>query len=98
MSDGHSAVRANNEFWLRSCIRNVRPAHLLVLLGRKDLPVTETGGSVLDEFLNACEEAIGKRLSIAHTGTVYYNEEASRDTIKHYAWGVTDMNPLWLDE
>jgi len=26
-----------------------------------------------------------------------WNYEASRDTIRHYAWGIGDDNPLWLD-
>ncbi|WP_413810865.1 MaoC family dehydratase N-terminal domain-containing protein [Streptomyces sp. OE57] len=29
---------------------------------------------------------------------VQWNEEASADTIRHYAWGIGDENPLWLDE
>jgi acyl dehydratase len=27
-----------------------------------------------------------------------YNYEASLDSIRHYAWGIGDMNPLWYDE
>lgn len=27
-----------------------------------------------------------------------YNYEASLDSIRHYAWGIGDMNPLWCDE
>jgi acyl dehydratase len=26
-----------------------------------------------------------------------WNHEASRDTIRHYAWGIGDDNPLWCD-
>lgn len=26
-----------------------------------------------------------------------YNHEATRDTIRHYAWGIGDDNPLWCD-
>lgn len=26
-----------------------------------------------------------------------YNHEASRDSIRHYAWGIGDDNPLWSD-
>lgn len=29
---------------------------------------------------------------------VQWNEEASRDSIRHYAWGIGDENPLWLDD
>lgn len=27
-----------------------------------------------------------------------FNYEASLDVIRHYAWGIGDMNPLWYDE
>src|SRR5690606_31448621 len=26
-----------------------------------------------------------------------WNHEASRDSIRHYAWGIGDDNPLWCD-
>ncbi|WP_163163299.1 MaoC family dehydratase N-terminal domain-containing protein [Arthrobacter sp. Alg241-R88] len=29
---------------------------------------------------------------------VQWNEEASTDSIRHYAWGIGDENPLWLSE
>lgn len=29
---------------------------------------------------------------------VQWNEEASTDTIRHYAWGIGDENPLWLSD
>ncbi|SLK16423.1 Acyl dehydratase [Arthrobacter sp. P2b] len=29
---------------------------------------------------------------------VQWNEEASSDSIRHYAWGIGDENPLWLSD
>ena len=29
---------------------------------------------------------------------VQWNEEASTDSIRHYAWGIGDENPLWLSD
>lgn len=52
----------------------------------------------LDEYIAACRELMGTQVGIGQSGTILYNEEATRDTIRHYAWGVSDMNPLWLDE
>jgi acyl dehydratase len=37
-------------------------------------------------------------VSTEQTGTRCFNEEATRDTIYHYAVGVADYNPLWLDD
>jgi acyl dehydratase len=53
---------------------------------------------VLDEFVEAAQSVIGDVVTIERSATTQYNEEASRDSIRHYAWGTTDLNPLWLSD
>jgi acyl dehydratase len=52
---------------------------------------TRTG--ILDEEIAEVRQLIGKRLRIPQ-----WNHEASIDTIRHYAYGLGDDNPLWCDE
>lgn len=59
---------------------------------------TATVANALDEHVNDARSRLGRLVTIDTSGTTYFNEEATRDTIKHYAWAVSDMNPLWLDE
>lgn len=60
--------------------------------------MTQSREKLLEEHISNGRKLIGTVVSIGQSGTTYFNEEATRDTIRHYAWGVTDMNPLWLDE
>jgi acyl dehydratase len=53
---------------------------------------------VLDEFIDAARSVVGEVVTVEKSLTTQYNEEATRDTIRHYAWGTTDLNPLWLNE
>ena len=53
---------------------------------------------VLDEFVQAAQSVIGEVVTVQQSATTQYNEEATRDTIRHYAWGTTDLNPLWVNE
>lgn len=53
---------------------------------------------VLDEFVQAARTVVGEVVTVQQSATTQYNEEATRDTIRHYAWGTTDLNPLWLSE
>lgn len=47
------------------------------------------------------EEALGelrKRIGVKITKTVEpWIEEANKDAIRHYAYGIGDDNPLWTD-
>jgi acyl dehydratase len=49
--------------------------------------------SITDELLAEAREYLGKDLRIEQ-----YNREASFDTIRRYALGIGDDNPLWCDE
>jgi acyl dehydratase len=46
-----------------------------------------------DDVLASMREFVGQRLVVGQ-----YNDQASHDVIKHYAWGIGDLNPLWLDD
>ena len=52
-------------------------------------------GVISSEAMAALEARIGK--VIEHPPQPHI-EEASKDTIRHFAWGMGDDNPLWLDE
>lgn len=52
----------------------------------------------LTEFIDKCRQLIGSETSVGGLAASQYNEEATRDTIRHYAWGIMDFNPLWLDD
>lgn len=52
-------------------------------------------GVITDEAL----EELRKRIGVEITDTVEpYIEVATKDAIKHFAWGMGDDNPLYLDE
>jgi acyl dehydratase len=56
--------------------------------------------STTDVYKAALEQAhglIGRTVTTEQTGTRCFNEEATGDTIYHYAVGTADYNPLWLD-
>ena len=53
-----------------------------------------TWGQINDETLAAAAELIGVPLRRNH---MQWIETASRDAIRHFAWGIGDNNPLWLD-
>lgn len=46
-----------------------------------------------DDALAGASELLGRPVR-----TERWNEEASKDVIRHYAWGLGDDNPLWCDE
>src|SRR3954468_12716769 len=46
-----------------------------------------------DEMIEEAESLVGTPLRIEQ-----WNHEATLDTIRHYAWGVGDNNPLFCDE
>lgn len=50
-------------------------------------------GSITDEGLAKLRSLIGHELRVSWN----FNTEATFDTIRHFAWGVGDDNPLWLD-
>ena len=53
-----------------------------------------TWGQITDETLAAAAELIGVPLRRAR---MQWIETATKDAIRHFAWGVGDSNPLWLD-
>lgn len=46
-----------------------------------------------DDAVASASELLGQAVR-----TERWNEEASKDVIRHYAWGIGDDNPLWCDE
>src|SRR4029453_1850315 len=57
------------------------------------MPKLEYQTELTDEMIAEAEGLVGKPLRIEQ-----WNHEASLDTIRHYAWGVGDNNPLFCDE
>lgn len=56
---------------------------------------------MVEHFATITEEALNdlrKRLGVIINETQPYIEEATRDNIRHWAHGIGDTNPLWLDE
>ena len=54
--------------------------------------VFQINTEINDEEIAAARQYLGKPLRIQQ-----YNYEATRDTIRHYAYGIGDDNPLWCD-
>ncbi|MFD9552377.1 MaoC family dehydratase N-terminal domain-containing protein [Nocardia salmonicida] len=57
------------------------------------MPKLEYQNELTDEMISEAESLVGKPLRIEQ-----WNHEATMDTIRHYAWGVGDNNPLYCDE
>lgn len=51
------------------------------------------GSRITDDMLDAMRQRIGVERPIPYP----YNTEATRDAIRHFAHGIGDVNPLWLD-
>lgn len=51
-------------------------------------------GEITDEDLAEAEALIGQPLRRTR---MQWIETATRDAIRHFAWGIGDSNPLWLD-
>src|ERR1700685_4736489 len=56
--------------------------------------VFKVNTTILDTEVEAVRELIGQPLRIPPP----FNREATLDTIRHYALGIGDDNPLWCDE
>lgn len=54
-----------------------------------------TEGVITEEALAALRSRIGV---VHERREPYYNEVATKDAIRHFALGLGDTNPLWLDE
>ncbi len=52
-------------------------------------------GEITDEGIAEAEELVGVLL---RRDRMQWIETATRDAIRHFAWGIGDNNPLWLDE
>ena len=52
-------------------------------------------GEITEERLAEAAALIGQPL---RRSRLQWIETATRDAIRHFAWGVGDDNPLWLDE
>ena len=48
--------------------------------------------AITPEMIEELKAMVGQRLQIEQ-----YNHEATFDTIRHYAFGIGDDNPLWCD-
>lgn len=53
-----------------------------------------TWGTISDEGIAEAESLVGVKL---RRDRMQWIETATRDAIRHFAWGVGDNNPLWLD-
>ena len=53
-----------------------------------------TWGKITDQGLEAAASLIGHPLRRTR---MQWIEAATRDAIRHFAWGIGDSNPLWLD-
>ena len=47
----------------------------------------------IDEFVEKSRALIGKEISERES----WNTTATQDAIRHFAYGISDDNPLWLD-
>ncbi len=52
-------------------------------------------GTITEEALGAAADLIGHPL---RRSRMQWIETATKDAIRHFAWGVGDNNPLWVDE
>ncbi|HEX4532014.1 MAG TPA: MaoC family dehydratase N-terminal domain-containing protein [Acidimicrobiia bacterium] len=59
------------------------------------LPAEPTTGRLTDEGIERFREKVG--VDWPYTRWTTWNEEATRDGIRHYAYGFGDDNPLWCD-
>ncbi|MBI2906353.1 MAG: MaoC family dehydratase N-terminal domain-containing protein [Chloroflexi bacterium] len=55
-------------------------------------------GKITDEGLAELRARIGTYNRPSFYGVGQFNEYAGRDAIRHFAQGIGDLNPLWLDE
>ena len=51
-------------------------------------------GEITEDGIAAAAELIGQPL---RRSRMQWIETATRDAIRHFAWGIGDNNPLWLD-
>jgi acyl dehydratase len=58
----------------------------------------ELSDDVLGDFMAVADSLLGRELRVGQALPAQFNEEASVDTIRHYAFGVADLNPLWSNE
>ncbi|MBI3965653.1 MAG: MaoC family dehydratase N-terminal domain-containing protein [Chloroflexi bacterium] len=55
--------------------------------------MTSTAIRITEEALADARARIGNETPVRH----WYNQEATRDAIRHFAYGIGDLNPLWSD-
>ena len=53
-----------------------------------------TWGTITEQGIAEAEALIGVKL---RRDRMQWIETATRDAIRHFAWGIGDNNPLWLD-
>jgi acyl dehydratase len=56
--------------------------------------VTATHAKITDEMIDKLRTRVGRKRRPLNP----WSTEATRDGIRHFAWGIGDDNPLWLDE
>ena len=59
------------------------------------MSTTSNTGEITDDGLSRLRSRLGV---VIENRTQPHVEEASKDTIRHFAWGMGDPNPLYLDE
>jgi acyl dehydratase len=60
-----------------------------------DHAMSETHTKLTDEMI----EQFRSRIGVKSTGLRNpWHTEANKDALKHFAWGIGDPNPLWVDE
>jgi acyl dehydratase len=57
--------------------------------------LNEAHAKITDEMIERLRSRIGIKSSGMRNA---WHTEANKDAIKHFAWGIGDPNPLWLDE
>jgi acyl dehydratase len=65
--------------------------------GDKDVEVELPKGLITDQALRELAKQIGLKISAEEMGN-WFNSEVTIDSIKHFADGIGDTNPLWCDE
>src|SRR6202011_2962337 len=61
---------------------------------RETMLLSEQHAKLTDEMIERLRSRIGVKSSGVRNP---WHTEANRDAIKHFAWGIGDPNPLWVD-
>lgn len=56
------------------------------------------GGKITEAGLAELRSRLGTFIRTSQYGIGHYHQAATRDNIRHFAYGIGDPNPLWVDE